>query len=233
MNFISILCFSSIKLFGIGDTGDFYLQQILIQSLAQIQEMEKLLGAANLSNSQLKQAVAMAENMQRGIDKVIKPLEQTRQFKQALIRIGESKSLQEIRYGAEEVRDYLDSYERFFPERARVDQERRLEYKEFERHIKAVNQSDLAAIEKLETEIHRESARGEFSPGRASQISAQIQLKNWESQVLLREQIQRLLDENNTLREEVGRNRRREEIQSRLDSEFVQRRFEKGWGDGM
>lgn len=233
MNWIQILTFSSIKFLGIGDTGDVYLAQLVMQASMQLNEMNKILNTANMTSKQLQQAVSMTEDMQRGIDQVISPLKKTRQFKMAIERLRSSRDLKEIRYGAEDVRDYLDYYESLFPEKAKADQERRENYEAFEKQIELANQADLEEIERLENEIHEQSIRGDFSPGRANQISTQIQLKNWESQVLLREQLQRLMDENNTLREEVARTRRREEIQNKLDGEFVRRRVEKGWGDGL
>jgi len=222
-----------VSLFGIGDTSDAHLAILITQSAQQLVELQKLLKTADLTVKQLDQAVELADKMQTGIDQVIKPLEKARQFQKALIRLKESRNVRDLRYGAEEVRDYMDYYKRLFPEKSHEEEQRRSDYETFEREISKTNRSDLEEIERLENEIARDSATGKFSPARAQQISAQIQLKTWESQVVMREQIQRLIDENNTLREEIARRRRKEEIQSKMDSDLIETRWKSGWGDGL
>lgn len=222
-----------ISLFGIGDTSEGYLAVLISQSASQLVELQSLLKATNTTVKQLDQAVLLSQKMQAGIDKVLKPIEKSRQFQRALLELKEARTIKDLRYGAEEVRDYMDSYKTLFPEKSRKEELRRSDYESFEKQVTSANRADLDEIEKLEREISEDSAKGTFSPGRAQQLSAQIQLKQWESQVLLREQMQRLIDENNTLREEVSRKRREEEIQNKLDREMVQRKWQSGWKEGM
>lgn len=222
-----------ISLFGIGDTSDAYLSVLVTQSASQLAELQSILKTADITVKQLDQAVELAEKMQTGIDKVLKPIEKSRQFQRALMQLKDARSLKDLRYGAEEVRDYMDSYKALFPEKSKKEEERRNDYENFEKQVSSANRSDLDEIEKLEREISNDSASGSFSPARAQQLSTQIQLKQWESQVLLREQIQRLIDENNTLKEEVARKRRQEEIQNKLDRELVQKKWQAGWKEGM
>lgn len=229
-----ILILSSlINLFGIGDTSDAYLGLLVSQSASQLMELQKLLKTADMTVKQLDQAVEIADKVQTGIDKVLRPLEKSRQFQQAIMRLKDARNLKELRYGAEEVRDYLDAYKALFPEKSRAEEERRKDYESFEKEVSKSNRADLDEIEKLQREIETDSASGKFSPGRAQQVSTQIQLKQWESQVLQREQMQRLIDENNTLREEVARERRKGEIQQKLDEEMVKSKWQKGWKSGL
>lgn len=229
----SILLWCNINLFGIGDTSDAHLAVLVSQSMAQLSELQSLLKTANMTSKQLDQAVELADRMQKGIDQVLKPIQRSRQFQRALMRVKDARNLKELRYGAEEVRDYLDYYEQLFPEKYEAEKERREDYENFEKAVSNANRSDLDEINRLESEIVQGSSTGAFSPARAQQLSAQIQLKQWESQVLLREQIQRLIDENNTLREEIARNRRKKEIQEELDSQLIEKRWKESWGEGL
>jgi len=229
----SLVLSSAIGLFGIGDTSDAYLSVLVTQSASQLIELQKILKTADVTVKQLDQAVDLAEKMQSGIDKVLKPIEKSRQFQQALMRLKDARSIKELRYGAEEVRDYFDHYKTMFPEKSRQEEERRRDYERFEQEVSKSNRADLEEIQRLEAEIAKDSASGNFSPARAQQVSAQIQLKQWESQILMREQMQRLMDENNTLREEIARRRRKEEIQQKLDESLVKSKWKAGWGDGM
>jgi len=234
MIFIQSIVFSSvIGFWGIGDTSDAYLSVLVTQSASQLAELQKIMKTADVTVKQLDQAVDLAEKMQSGIDKVLKPLEKSRQFQQALMRLKDVRSMKDLRYGAQEVRDYFDNYKKLFPEKSRQEEERRKDYESFEQQVSKTNRADLEEIQRLETEIARDSASGNFSPGRAQQVSTQIQLKQWESQVLMREQVQRLMDENNTLREEIARRRRKEEIQQKLDETLVKSKWKSGWGEGM
>lgn len=233
LNVQLLILHGMVSLFGIGDTSDAYLSVLVTQSASQLAELQSILKTADVTVKQLDQAVDLAEKMQSGIDKILKPIERSRQFQRALMQLKDARSLKELRYGAEEVRDYMDSYKALFPEKSKKEEERRSDYENFEKEVSKANRSDLEEIEKLEREISNDSANGSFSPARAQQVSAQIQLKQWESQVLLREQIQRLIDENNTLKEEIARKRRQEEIQNKLDRELVQKKWQAGWKEGM
>ena len=228
-----IVLFMAVGFWGVGDTSDAYLSVLVTQSASQLAELQKLLKTADLTVRQLDQAVDLAEKVQSGIDKALKPIEKSKQFQKALMRLRESSSLKDLRYGAEDVRDYLETYKAYFPEKSKKEEERRKEYEAFEKEMSKSNRADLEEIEKIEAEITKDSATGQFSPGRAQQISAQIQLKQWEGQVLQREQMQRLMDENNTLREEIARERRKNEIQQKQDESLVKSKWEKGWKSGL
>lgn len=216
-----------------GFTSDAQLAILVAQSASQLAELQALLKQANVTSKQVTQAVELADKMQKGIDGVLKPIEKSRQFQKALMRIKDSRDLKDLRYGATEVRDYLDYYRQLFPEKYEEEKQRRADYEQFEKEISQANRADLDEISRLESEIVQGSASGHFSPARAQQLSAQILLKQWESQVLLREQLQRLIDENNTLREEVARGRRKSEIQQEMDSDLIQNRWRDSWGDGL
>lgn len=227
------LIWANVSLFGIADTSDAHLAVLVSQSAAQLSELQSLLKTSNMTSKQLNDAVELADKMQRGIDQVLKPLEKSKQFQDAIMNIKDARNLKELRYGAVEVRDYFDTYKSFFPEKAEEENQRREDYENFEKEVSQANRADLDEIKSLENEILRDSASGRFSPARAQQVSAQIQLKQWESQILLREQIQRLMDENNTLREEIARERRKKEIQEEMDSKLIESRWRDGWKEGL
>ncbi len=214
---------SLVSIFGVGDTGDAHLAVLVAQSAQQLAELNRLLKVANQSQEAMNRAVEMAEKVQAGIDKSLNTFRKAKEFQEAVVRLGKNRNLKEFRQNAEEVRDYVHYYKDLFPEKAKADEERRKDYDSFQDQIQKTSESDLKEIDSLEREL-----KG-ASPARAQQISAQIQLKQLESQVVTRQQLARLIEENNQLREEAARERRRQAIEDLQSSKMVEQRWKGSW----
>lgn len=219
----SIVLSSTISLFGIGDTGDAHLAVLVSQSAQQLAELNRLLKTANQTSQTLNTALELSEKLQRGIDQTLQSYRRTKQFQEALVRLGRNRDLKGFRENAEDVRDYVDYYAALFPKKAAQDQERRRDYDEFQDQVQKTAESDMKEIDSLEKDLVG------ASPARAQQISAQIQLKQLESQVITRQQLARLLEENNQLREEAARDRRRKQMEETASKKLIEDRWKKSW----
>lgn len=219
----AVVASSMISFWGIGDTSDAYLALMVQQSAQQLAELNRLLKVANQSSETLNKALDMSEKLQRGIDKTLQSYRRSKQFQEALVRLGQNRSLKGFRENAEDVRDYVDFYKEIFPKKAEQDQDRRKDYDEFQEQVQKTSEADMKEIDSLEKELVS------ASPARSQQISAQIQLKQLESQVITRQQLARLLEENNQLREEAARERRRRQMEAFASDKLVQERWQKGW----
>lgn len=218
-----IMASSIISFMGIGDTGDAQLTILVQQSAQNLLELNRLLKVANQSSETLEKALEMSEKLQAGIDKTLQSYRASKEFQEALIRLGKNRSLKGFRENAEEVRDYMDYYKNLFPERAEKDDERRKDFNSFQNEVQKTAEADLKETETLERELSA------ASPARAQQISAQIQLKQLEGQIVGRQQMARLIEENNQLREEAARERRRRAMEEDQASKLIQTRWNGSW----
>lgn len=214
---------SLISLFGIGDTGDAHLAILVQQSAQQLAELNRMLKVANQSSDTLNKALEMSEKMQRGIDKSLQSYRRAKEFQDALVRLGKNRSLKGFRENAEEVRDYMDYYKDLFPKKAEQDEDRRSDFDSFQNEVQKTSEADMKEVEALEKELLT------ASPARAQQVSAQIQLKQLEGQIVERQQMARLIEENNQLREEAARERRRLAMEEAAASKLVEDRWKKSW----
>ena len=219
----SFLASSMISIFGIGDTGDAHLTILVQQSAQQLMELNRLLSAANQSSEALNRAVEMTEKMQAGIDKALVSYRRTKAFQDTLLRLGKNRSLKQFRENAEEVRDYMDFYQSLFPERAKNDDDRRKDFNDFQSEVQKTSEADLKEVDELEKEL------AGASPARAQQIAAHIQLKQLEGTIVSRQQLSRLIDENNQLREEAARERRRKLMEDESSKRLIESRWKSGW----
>jgi len=219
----SIILSSTISLFGIGDTGDAHLAMLVAQSAQQLSELNRVLKVANHSSQTLNTALDLSEKLQRGIDQTLQSYRRTKHFQEAIVRLGKNRNLKGFRENAEDVRDYVDHYAAIFPKKAEQDKERRRDYDDFQVQLQKTSESDMKEIDALEKDLIN------ASPARSQQISAQIQLKQLESQVITRQQLARLLDENNQLREEAARDRRRKQMEDASSQKLIEERWNKSW----
>jgi hypothetical protein len=212
-----------ISFLGIGDTGDAQLAILVSQSAQQLAELNRLLSVANQSSETLNRALEMTEKVQAGIDRSLKSYRTAKEFQDAIVRLGKNRSLKGFRENAEEVRDYMETYKDLFPERAKIDDERRKDFDSFQNEVQKTSEADLREIEALDRELLS------ASPARSQQISAQIQLKQLEGQIVSRQQIARLIEENNQLREEAARERRRRAMEDVAARKLVEDRWKSSW----
>lgn len=219
----AVVISSMISLFGIGDTGDAHLAMLVAQSAQQLSELNRMLKVANQSSETLNKALELSEKLQQGIDKTLQSYRRGKEFQEALVRLGKNRRLKDFRENAEDVRDYLEYYKELFPEKAKPDQERRKDYDDFQEQVQKTAETDMKEIDSLEKELLA------ASPARSQQISAQIQLKQLESQVISRQQLSRILEENNQLREEAARTRRRQQMEAAASQKLVEERWKDSW----
>ena len=214
-NFISFM--------GIGDTSDAQLFLLVQQSAQQLNELNRLIKVANQSSETMNKALEMSEKLQAGIDKSLKSFRSAKEFEESLVRLGQNRSLRGFRENAEEVRDYMGDYKDLFPERAKADDERRKDFNSFQTEVQKTSEADLKETDSLERELSK------ASPGRAQQISAQIQLKQLEGQIISRQQMARLIEENNQLREESARERRKTSMEEAASKKLIEDRWKNSW----
>ncbi len=222
-SFSVVIASQLITFLGIGDTGDAQLAILVQQSAQQLTELNRLLKVANQSSESLDRALELTEKLQRGIDESLKSYRSAKAFQEALVQLGKNRSLRDFRESAEEVRDYIETYRALFPENAQRDDERRREFDSFQNEVQKTSEADQREIDELEKELLS------ASPARAQQISAQIQLKQLEGQIVSRQQLSRLIEENNQLREEGARERRRKAMEDFESRKLIEQRWKQGW----
>lgn len=205
-----------ISLFGIGDTSDAHLAIIVANTAQQLSELQKLLDAAGKTSKTLNQALELTQKVQEGIDQAMRTKENTLRFKQALERLKDVRTLKETRYNIDELRDYMDRYQRLFPERAKQILVEDQQNKEADTVRAELKNERLSELERLSQEV------AVAKPERAKQLSADIQLKQLEQMMLLQEELYELRKQNRYLVENQRRRKAQEDLETLSSQHFLE-----------
>lgn len=212
----TIVLHGMISLFGVFDTSDAHLALIVANTAQQLSELQKLLAMADKSSKTLNQALELTHRVQEGIDQAMRTKENTLRFQKALTRLKNTRDLQGARYNVEELRDYMASYQRLFPEKAEhiLNEDRKEE--EAETIRAALKRDRLSELERLSDEVST------AKPERAKQLSADIQLKQLEQMMLLQEELYELRRQNQFLVENERRRRAQGDMESLSSQHFLE-----------
>lgn len=207
---------SMISLFGIGDTSDAHLAIIVANTAQQISELQKLLEMTGKTSRTLNQALELTQKVQEGIDQVMRTKENTLRFKRAIERLKNVRELKEARYNVEELRDYMDRYQRLFPEKAKKILEQDHETEETDAVRAELKRERLSELERLSQEV------SVAKPERANQLQADIQLKQLEQMMLLQEELYELRKQNRYLVENERRRKAQEDLETLSSQHFLE-----------
>lgn len=205
-----------ISLFGIGDTSDAHLAIIVANTAQQLSELQKLLDTAGKTSKTLNQALELTQRVQEGIDQAMRTKENTLRFKRALERLKDVRGLKDARYNIDELRDYMDRYQRLFPERAKKILQQDQENQKNDAIRAELKSERLSELERLSEEV------ATAKPERAKQLSADIQLKQLEQMMLLQEELYELRKQNRYLVENERRRKSQEDLETLSSQHFLE-----------
>ncbi len=207
---------SMISLFGIGDTSDAHLAIIVANTAQQISELQKLLEMTGKTSRTLNQALELTQKVQEGIDQAMRTKENTLRFKRAIERLKNVRELKEARYNVEELRDYMDRYQRLFPDKAKKILEQDHETEETDAVRAELKRERLSELERLSQEV------SVAKPERANQLQADIQVKQLEQMMLLQEELYELRKQNRYLVENERRRKAQEDLETLSSQHFLE-----------
>lgn len=211
---ISILFSLNLLMTGLLGSENAQLIILIQQSQQQLAELKRI-SQMNLENSDaLKKAMALSEQLSRGIDNVLEPYASSREYQRAAMRLQ-----QELRSVDQEKESYQFLKEHF-PSDAKELQNRRDRGFQFQNQIDQANRSDLSDVMLFEQKLIQ------AEPGEVQRLGAMAGSKSWESNLRLSTQLNEILSELRMLRDDLSR----KEWEQKIQEEEVKRQWKKALG---
>jgi hypothetical protein len=190
---------------------------LIQQSQQQIQQLNKILQTNELTSAQIERALALSERLNAGIDAVLKPLESSKEYQQALLRVQQQNEFERTRPVPSSDHDALADYEKYFPDEAKNHENDSKAFKEFQANSVRANAADLQDLATLDKTLK------EAAPGELPKIQAQVTSKTWEANLRLSAQLTAMLKEIRSLQEELAEQKRKAKVDAIRNSEAMKK----------
>lgn len=211
---ISILFSLNLLMAGLLGSENAQLIILIQQSQQQLAELKRI-SQMNLENADaLKKAMALSEQLSRGIDSVLEPYASSREYQRAAMKLQ-----QELRSVDQEKESYKFLKDHF-PSDAKELQNRRDRGFQFQNQIDQANRSDLSDVMLFEQKLIQ------AEPGEVQRLGAMAGSKSWESNLRLSTQLNEILSELRMLRDDLSR----KEWEQKIQEEEVKRQWKKALG---
>lgn len=211
---ISILFSLNLMMTGLLGSENAQLIILIQQSQQQLAELKRI-SQMNLENADaLKKAMALSEQLSRGIDSVLEPYSSSREYQRAAMRLQ-----QELR-SVDQEKDSYKFLKEYFPSDAKELQNRRDRGFRFQNQIDQANRSDLSDVMLFEQKLIQ------AEPGEIQRLGAMAGSKSWESNLRLSTQLNEILSELRMLRDDLSR----KEWEQKIQEEEIKKQWKKALG---